>query len=118
MNARCQIPKPADAAASRGPKWCFWALLVLTIAVRAGVLLTAPHALQADPDGYRRLAQNVREHGTFGYGTSPTAYRPPLYPLVLAPLVAPGSSGAVPIGVLHLLLGVATVVVVVHVAGS
>ena len=62
-----------------------------------------------DPDGYRRLAENLVEHGTFGAGGVPTAFRPPLYPWLLVPCVAMGPAGRVAIGVLHVLLGVGTV---------
>lgn len=68
-----------------------------------------PGALMNDPDGYRRLAENLIAHGTFGEGDTPTAYRPPLYPLMLTGCVALGEHARVAIGVLHVLLGVATV---------
>jgi hypothetical protein len=71
--------------------------------------LLTPEALQADPDGYRQLAENLVEHGTFGQGETPTAYRPPLYPLALASGAALGSHWRTAIAVLHILLGVATV---------
>ena len=77
-------------------------LVVLAVAVRGGVLLATPDALSADPDGYRRVAENLLEHGCFGHGQTPTAYRPPLYPLVLAPCVACGEYGRLAVAVLHL----------------
>jgi hypothetical protein len=79
--------------------------------VRGGTLMLLSDGLRKDrdPDGYWRLAENVAEHGTFGRGDVPTAYRPPLYPLVLVPCVAFGEYGRVAVGVLHLALGVATV---------
>jgi len=88
----------------------FW-LLLLTLAVRVGVLLVMPGALAGAPDGYRRLAENVAEHGTLGEGVQPTAYRPPLYPLLRAPCVALGEGAASTwaIGGLHVLLGVGSV---------
>ena len=36
--------------------------------IRGGVLLLTPDALREDPDGYRRLAENLVAHGTFGDG--------------------------------------------------
>lgn len=89
-------------------------LLLVTLAVRAGVLLAVPGALVGDPDGYRALARNVVEQGTFGEGTRPTAYRPPLYPLLLTPCVAlgEGTIGTWAMGVLHVGLGLATVALV------
>ncbi len=84
-------------------------LIVLTLVVRTGVLLLMPDALVADPDGYRYLAENLLAHGTFGRELLPTAYRPPLYPLALVPCVAMGPAA---IGALHVLLGLATVLLV------
>ena len=72
-------------------------------------MLLVPDALSADPDSYRRLAENVLRYHCFGKGLTATAYRPPLYPLALAPCLALGGSGRVAIGVLHLVMGLATV---------
>ncbi|HLA86377.1 MAG TPA: glycosyltransferase family 39 protein, partial [Thermoguttaceae bacterium] len=92
-------------------------LLGFTLVVRVGVLLLMPGALGGDPDGYRRLAENVVEYGTLGEGLRPTAYRPPLYPLLLAPCAALGSEAATAaIGGLHVLLGVGTVWLVWRIA--
>ena len=91
------------------PKRIVLGLLVLTLAVRGGVLVSMPGALAEDPDGYRHLAENLLEHGTFGDGQIPTAYRPPLYPLMLSGCVAWGAYARVAIGLLHLGLGLATV---------
>ncbi|MCY2989129.1 MAG: glycosyltransferase family 39 protein [Planctomycetota bacterium] len=95
-------------------------LLALAVAIRGGLLWGETDRLQADPDSYRQLALAVQDHGVFGYPAGPTdssegqtirptAYRPPLYPLVLTMVgwgthVSPGS-----VAILHLLLGVATV---------
>ena len=73
------------------------------------MLLLTPGALETDPDGYRRLAENLVEHGTFGTGDTPTAYRPPLYPLLLTGCVALGDYSRAAVAVLHLVMGVATV---------
>ena len=84
-------------------------VLLLALLIRGGVLWLTPGALLADPDGYRQLAVNLVVHGTLGYetfnaGVMPTAYRPPLYPLLLSACVAPAA-----VAVLHLVMGVATV---------
>jgi hypothetical protein len=84
-------------------------LLILATVIRGGVLLATPDSLRSDPDGYRRLAENLVAHGTFGADNVPTAFRPPLYPLVLAGCVALGDCSRTAIGVLHVVLGVATV---------
>jgi len=83
-------------------------VLAFALLVRGGVLLT-PAALRADPDGYRAIALNLLEQGTLGHGEIPTAYRPPLYPLLLVPPLALGPLGRAAVGLLHLVLGLATV---------
>ncbi|HBO44334.1 MAG TPA: hypothetical protein DD670_10465 [Planctomycetaceae bacterium] len=85
-------------------------LLLLALVVRVGVLCFMPGALVDDPDGYRALARNLVEHGTFGEGDRPTAFRPLLYPLALVPCVALGEPQATwAIGALHVAWGLATV---------
>ncbi len=90
----------------------FGVVLLFTFVVRGGVLLLTPDALTRDTDDYRRLAENLVEHGTFGRGDTPTAFRPPLYPLLLTGCVALGDGSRVAISLLHVLLGVATVAMV------
>jgi 4-amino-4-deoxy-L-arabinose transferase-like glycosyltransferase len=107
-------PTPHQSTSGSRHRQYLGMLLVLTLVVRSAAMLMIPHALEADPDGYRRLAENLYEHGTFGYGDQPTAYRPPLYPLVLAPWMALGSWSTVAIGILHVVLGIATVAGVVR----
>jgi len=91
------------------------AVLLAALAIRGGVLWTLRGNLSADPDAYRQIAENLLRHGVFAMGQSehpqPTAYRPPLYPVVLSNL--PAADGRhVSLGkvaVLHVLLGVGTV---------
>jgi len=97
------------------------ALLALTLLVRGGVLLVMRENLKQDPDAYREIAENLLRHGAFALGKSLeseadyqirlTAYRPPLYPIVLSNL--PTTDGRhVSLGkvaALHLALGVAAV---------
>ncbi len=95
-------------------------VLLLALAVRGTALGVAWHRLAEDPDGYWELATHLQEHGTFGYANRageirPTAYRPPLYPLLLA------AGNLVPlshawVAALHLGLGASTVLLV-YVAG-
>jgi 4-amino-4-deoxy-L-arabinose transferase-like glycosyltransferase len=87
-------------------------LLFFSLFLRAGALCLTSDALRADPDGYRRLAENLIERGTFGAGDVPTAYRPPLYSLLLAGCVVFGSWSATAIAALHVVLGAATVMLV------
>lgn len=84
-------------------------LLGFALVVRGGILIGVSSSLRTDPDGYRRLAENLVEHGTFGDKDRPTAFRPPLYPLALSVCLAAEPWTRAAIGVLHLVLGLATV---------
>lgn len=84
-------------------------LLLLTLLLRGGVLWLAPEALTIDTDGYRAVAENLVAHGTFGNGDRPTAWRPPLYPCVLAACLWAGPGSRVAIALVHLGLGLGTV---------
>lgn len=96
--------------------WTAVGLLILALAIRGAVLLLERDRLTADPDGYRLLAQNLTEHGTFGRDGQPTAYRPPLYPLLLAVCEAGPWNALTAIAVLHLALGVATAALTLEIA--
>ena len=90
-------------------------LLVFAVVLRVGVLWAMRENLNADPDAYREIAENVLGHGTYGLGKdgmpTPTAYRPPLYPLLLSTLPATdGRHVSVwKVALLHILLGMGTV---------
>lgn len=110
-----------------------WQVLLLALIVRSTWLIARYSELQSDPDAYRHLAETLVQTGTYAWdenrpskalGSVPlsdnlhaTAFRPPLYPLLLAIFAIP--SGTVPIQAvagLHLLLGLATVVLVYDLA--
>src|SRR3954464_4015029 len=86
-----------DSICSR-ERWVLAGLLVFTLVVRGGVLWAMRGNLGQDPDAYREIAENLIVHGEFALGKStpqaaegepqPTAYRPPLYPVVLSNLRA------------------------------
>lgn len=84
------------------------AVLLLAAIARASCLWQFGGNLARDVDDYRGIAENiVSGHGYSNPGTKlPTAYRPPLYPLLLTFVLWGGTTL---IGTLHLLLGVATV---------
>src|SRR5688572_19185181 len=73
-------------------------LLVFTLIVRGSVLWAMRNNLTQDPDAYREIAENLLRHGEFAMGKpgpdgdvskpTPTAFRPPLYPVVLSNLPA------------------------------
>lgn len=90
-------------------------LLLFALVVRGGVLFAMRGKLADDPDAYRAIAENLLRHGVFamdeGDDPQPTAYRPPLYPVVLSNLAAADGVrvSLAKVAGLHLLLGVATV---------
>ncbi|HJT34000.1 MAG TPA: glycosyltransferase family 39 protein [Pirellulales bacterium] len=86
------------------------AVVVIACLIRGGVMGLRMEQLARDPDGYRALAENLLATGVFGNGLVPTAYRPPLYPLLLAGCLKLAANSTVAIAVLHFVLGVATVV--------
>lgn len=88
-----------------------WFLLALLI--RGAAVGALAGMLPKDNDGYARLAVNLVEHGVYGFqrdGTlQPTAFRPPLYPLLLTTTVGDGVVIVSRVAILHVLLGAATV---------
>lgn len=103
---------PAIAPATKPSRRALGLVLAIALVVRTGILAAQFSALQNDPDRYRQLAENLVARGTFGAGDQPTAYRPPLWSLMLVPTVAGGEMVELRIAVLQLLLGLATVALV------
>lgn len=99
-----------------------WLLLLFTLAVRGGVLIARYEELAADPDDYHLIAHNMVRFACFSTDNpanvgslrgdpAPSAFRPPLYPVILSNL-ASGKDQIIhyeSIALLHLALGVATV---------
>jgi hypothetical protein len=91
-----------------------WALVgVLALAVTARLAVAWPQLGRApdDPDNYLPLARALAEGRGFALRGRPTAYRPPLYPIALAPMVAALGDGprlTVALVGSHALLGAAT----------
>lgn len=83
----------ADAAPpTRTERRCLIALLVLAALLRLGVICWKPESLAEDRDMYWGIAKRLAAgegfvHPDFGRST---AYRPPLYPLMLASIVRVG----------------------------
>ncbi|HUE72228.1 MAG TPA: hypothetical protein VMP01_15195 [Pirellulaceae bacterium] len=100
------------------------ALLALTLAVRVGVLVAMQENLRQDPDAYRNIADNLLLLRVYGMGQSsrtprPTAYRPPLYPMLLAKFASDGTQVVLwRVAVIHVVLGLATVGLMWVVAGQ
>ena len=89
-----------------------WAALVGAVGLRlalSGPLWTPDIA---DPDGYLGLARSVARGEGYTIAGRPTAYRPPLYPLLLTPIVGlvPARIVGGAVAVLHAVLGALTVV--------
>lgn len=85
-------------------------LIAVALAVRVVALGVWHERLRVDVDAYLALAAGIAEGNGFVAPESgaATAYRPPLYPLLLAPFVKAGAT-ALGVAVLNLIAGVATV---------
>lgn len=84
---------------------------VLTLVVRLGIILGLRGQLTEDIDGYLAIARQMADgNGFVNPGTGqPTAFRPPLYPILLAGWLTFGPA-AIGVAVLHLCLSVGTVI--------
>lgn len=81
---------PPTKTADRRPAmdgW-LWGIVVLAIALRTAAVCAFPGELNSDRDAYLGIARAVAAGDGFSTPGSarPTAYRPPLYPLLLAPI--------------------------------
>ncbi len=93
------------------PRWILLVLLCGVLIVRGRVLISFSDSLFDDPDGYRNIAGRLYSTGRFAVGNGVhqlTAYRPPLYPLMLAVFEGLETKHHF-VGVVHVLLGVCTV---------
>ena len=82
------------------------------ILIRGTGMLALNQKLDADVDQYRQLAENLRQHHVYGRQGQgeihPTAFRPPLYPLLLAGTSPDGTVGRWQVMILHLLMAIAS----------
>ncbi len=104
-------PLPAAGASrpTRNELRCLIALLVLAALLRVGVICWKPESLAEDRDLYWGIANQLVTNRTFAnpeWG-NPTAYRPPLYPILLAGILWVGG-GVKLLAVVQVVLGVAT----------
>src|SRR5579883_478198 len=77
-------------------------VILLAVGARAAVMVRGSGTFD-DPDNYRPLAQTLAAGEGFAHKGRPTAYRPPLYPVLLAPILwALGDRADWGIALLHL----------------
>ncbi len=113
---------PAPVAARVRPLHLL-VVLALAAVLRLAVTWALAGDLLRDVDGYRALAIHLRNDGVLGWGDStatgnvrPTAFRPPLYPLVLSTLVSGDELRPAAVAALHLAMGLGTVALTLAVA--
>lgn len=87
-------------------------VFLAALVVRVCAVALVPRALSNDIDLYRQLAESVVTKGSFSLGGKPTAFRPPLYPLLLVPCVALGDAAWWAMAGLHVALGLVAVLAV------
>ncbi len=85
-------------------------VLLTALALRTGLLVVRSENLSDDRDAYRGIAESLVEGMGFAHPgtTTETAYRPPLYPLLLAAILGAGG-GDFALAAAHALLGTLTV---------
>jgi 4-amino-4-deoxy-L-arabinose transferase-like glycosyltransferase len=83
-------------------------IILLAVLLRAAMMLGSSGTFD-DPDNYLPMATSLASGQGFAFKGRPTAYRPPLYPLMLVPAVLLGDRGRQGIALLHLGLGAGTV---------
>jgi hypothetical protein len=72
------------------PRWVLMVLLCAALVGRGRVMLAFPATLEQDPGEFRNIAWRIYNNHSIGFYReefgmlSPTASRPPLYPLLLA----------------------------------
>ena len=109
---------PIPPTTQRFDRWLLAALL-LGLLVRGSMLWQYRDTLTRDDDNYGEIASNLRQHCVFGLGQDPivpTAFRPPLYPLLLAATMVQQAVTPLHVAQLHLLLALITMVLVYQLA--
>ncbi|WZO99862.1 dolichyl-phosphate-mannose-protein mannosyltransferase [Isosphaeraceae bacterium EP7] len=99
-----------DRVDSRWKPGLLTLIVAAALLLRLGLLAMQSGRPMEDPDNYLPLARSLAEGRGLSLNGRATAYRPPLYPLVLAPLVAGlGDRLSWGVAALHLALGAGTV---------
>ncbi len=112
-----QSDQPPSVIRSRRGAAALILLLVATAGLRSAVIGVRSERLSLDPDAYRLIAENLSEHGVYSRSQAdapiiPTAYRPPLYPTLLAALAWQGRVTPWSVATLHVVLGTLSVLLV------
>ncbi|MGD9648103.1 MAG: ArnT family glycosyltransferase, partial [Pirellulales bacterium] len=99
------------------------AVVLVAVAVRGVAVWRLADGLAHDTDGYRAVARSLVEQGDLLRDGQPTAWRPPLYPLLLAKLLWLSDWAAAPrsdqlfvafVGLTQVALGAATALLVLR----
>ena len=77
-------PPPLTQNTEKTGKILFVTLMILSALFYGFTIFSHMRIMSWDADMYRELGVNLRVHGVYGFGDRPTAYRPPLYPILLA----------------------------------
>lgn len=117
------LPLPFSLPHDVTPRFLLLFVLLFTAILRGGLLWGMRDNLSEDRDAYREIAENLAVHRVYGLNDGvnpprPTAYRPPLYPVILAKLAGEGLQVTpLRVAILHWLLGIGTVWLTWVVAG-
>lgn len=110
-NDRPVAQRPADDPGPRSSRWLI-VLVAVAVALRIGVQMVRTEDLGTDPDAYIEHSVAILETGTFSVPgtTRPTAFRPPVYPVLLASLQILGLSSELSVALVNLMASIAIVV--------
>ena len=106
-----------EANRAKWPRWQLLLVFALAMAVRLVAIKLMPLDPKHDPDGYLYIGKTLYERGCYSgmrilnlgvWGDVPTAYRPPLYPLLVAGCEIAGREAMSLLATAHVLLGAAT----------
>ena len=105
-----------DESGTWGVPVAVWGILLLACLLRGTAVLLRFENLYVDRDAYLAIAENLLNgHGFCSTIEQPTAFRPPLYPLLAAVCLRLGGFAA--LGIAQVLLGTATVWLTWRLAG-
>ena len=114
-----------EANRAKWPRWQLLLVFALAMAVRLVAIKLMPLDPKHDPDGYLYIGKTLYERGCYSgmrilnlgvWGDVPTAYRPPLYPLLVAGCEIAGREAMSLLATAHVLLGAATTALVLPLA--